>query len=178
MKDFHTSLKVVTETLVCHRLLRQNPEKPLRKLCKAIHSKRPSINQDRTLKHAYITHRKGRKRDTEKRKWGNKQKTSNKMTGSSSDDSVAKNPPAVQDTLRPPGGKMPWRKKWQPTPVFLPRKAHGQRSRGSYRPWGCKKLDRTEQLSTHLYDTKSLSDRQGKRKRDKNRKLFASRSVD
>lgn len=46
-----------------------------RKLCKAIHSKRPSINQDRTLKHAYITHRKGRKRDTGKRKWGNKQKT-------------------------------------------------------------------------------------------------------
>ena len=134
MKDFHTSLKVVTETLVCHRLLRQNPEKPLRKLCKAIHSKRPSINQDRTLKHAYITHRKGRKRDTEKRKWGNKQKTSNKMTGSSSDDSVAKNPPAVQDTLRPPGGKMPWRKKWQPTPVFLPRKAHGQRSLAGYSP--------------------------------------------
>ena len=28
-----------------------------------------------------------------------------------------------------------WRRKWQPTPVFLPRKFHGQRSRASYSPW-------------------------------------------
>ena len=90
---------------------------------------------------------------------------------------MVKNPSAnAIDARDPRVGKIPWSR--SPTPVFLPRKAHGQRSRGSYRPWGCKKLDRTEQLSTHLYDTKSLSDRQGKRKRDKNRKLFASRSVD
>ena len=52
-----------------------------------------------------MTHRKDRIRDTGKRKRGNKQKTSNKMAGSSPDDSVVKNPPAVQDTLRSLGGE-------------------------------------------------------------------------
>ena len=33
-------------------------------------------------------------------------------------------------------GKIPWRKKWQPTPVFLPGKPHGQRSLAGYSPWG------------------------------------------
>ena len=32
-------------------------------------------------------------------------------------------------------GKIPWRKKWQPTPVFLPGKSHGQRSLARYSPW-------------------------------------------
>ena len=36
-----------------------------------------------------------------------------------------------------------WRRKWQPTPVFLPGKAHGQRSLAGYRPWGRKDLDTT-----------------------------------
>ena len=35
-------------------------------------------------------------------------------------------------------GKIPWRRKWQPTPVFLPRESHGQRSLTGYSPWGCK----------------------------------------
>ena len=35
-------------------------------------------------------------------------------------------------------GKIPWRKKWQPTPVFLPGKSHGQRSLAGYSPWDCK----------------------------------------
>ena len=34
--------------------------------------------------------------------------------------------------------KIPWRRKWQPTPVFLPRESHGQRSLAGYGPWGCK----------------------------------------
>ena len=34
--------------------------------------------------------------------------------------------------------KIPWRKKWQPTPVFLPAKSHGQRSLTGYSPWGFK----------------------------------------
>ena len=34
--------------------------------------------------------------------------------------------------------KIPWRRKWQPTPVYLPGESHGQRSLVSYRPWGCK----------------------------------------
>ncbi|KAB0339956.1 hypothetical protein FD754_023520 [Muntiacus muntjak] len=33
-------------------------------------------------------------------------------------------------------GKIPWRRKWQPTPVFLPRKSHGWRSLAGYSPWG------------------------------------------
>ena len=32
-------------------------------------------------------------------------------------------------------GKIPWRRKWQPTPVFLPGKFHGQRSLAGYSPW-------------------------------------------
>ena len=44
-------------------------------------------------------------------------------------------------------GKIPWRRKWQPTPVFLPGKAHGQRSLEVCGLWGCKELDTTEQLS-------------------------------
>ena len=34
--------------------------------------------------------------------------------------------------------KMPWRRKWQPTPVFLPREFHGQRSLASYHLQCCK----------------------------------------
>ena len=45
-------------------------------------------------------------------------------------------------------GKIPWSRKWQPTPVFLPGKFHGQRSLVGYSPWGHKELDTTEQLST------------------------------
>ena len=37
-------------------------------------------------------------------------------------------------------GKIPWRRKWQPTAVFLPRKSHGQRSLAGYSPWGHKKV--------------------------------------
>ena len=46
-------------------------------------------------------------------------------------------------------GKIPWRRVWQPTPVFLPGKSYGQRSLVGYSPRGCKELDMTEQLSTH-----------------------------
>ena len=35
-------------------------------------------------------------------------------------------------------GNIPWRRKWQPTPVFLPGKSHGQRSLADYSPWGHK----------------------------------------
>jgi len=33
-------------------------------------------------------------------------------------------------------GKIPWSRKWQTTPVFLPEKFHGQRSLAGYNPWG------------------------------------------
>ena len=44
--------------------------------------------------------------------------------------------------------KIPWRRKWQPTQVFLPGKFHGQRSLVSYSPWGRKESDMTEATNT------------------------------
>ena len=43
-------------------------------------------------------------------------------------------------------GKIPWRRKWQPTPVLLPRKFHGWRSLVGYSPWGHEESDMTERL--------------------------------
>ena len=40
--------------------------------------------------------------------------------------------------------KIPWRKVWQPTPVFLPGKSLGQRSLAGYSPWGRKESKMTE----------------------------------
>ena len=39
-----------------------------------------------------------------------------------------------------------WRRQWQPTPVFLPGKSHGQRSLKGYSSWGLKESDTTERL--------------------------------
>ena len=49
--------------------------------------------------------------------------------------------------------KIPWRREWQPTPVFLPAESHGQRSRATvgYSPWGRKELDVTE-VTEHAPD--------------------------
>ena len=57
-------------------------------------------------------------------------------------DSVVKNPPArAGDAGSIPGsGKIPRRRKWQPTPVFLPGKSHGQRRLVGYSQWGRKRV--------------------------------------
>ena len=47
-------------------------------------------------------------------------------------------------------GKIPWRRKWQSTPVLLPGKSHGRRSLVGYSPWGQKELDTTERLHFHF----------------------------
>ena len=44
--------------------------------------------------------------------------------------------------------KIPWRRKWHPTPEFVPGKSHGQRSLVGYSPQGCKELYMTDQLNT------------------------------
>ena len=44
-------------------------------------------------------------------------------------------------------GKIPWRRKWQLTPVFLPGKSHGQRNLVGYSSWGHKESDMTERLN-------------------------------
>ena len=49
-------------------------------------------------------------------------------------------------------GKIPWRRKWQPTPVFLPRKSLGQRSLVGYSPWCCKRV-RHDWAHTHTHPT-------------------------
>ena len=45
-------------------------------------------------------------------------------------------------------GKIPWRRKWQRTPIFLTGKFHGQRSLVGYSPWGHKESDSTEYTTT------------------------------
>ena len=47
-------------------------------------------------------------------------------------------------------GKIPWRREWLPTPVFLPEEFHGQRSLMGYCPWGCKETDTTERLTLKI----------------------------
>ena len=48
------------------------------------------------------------------------------------------------------GQEISWKKKWQPTPVFLPGKSH-ESSLVGYSPWICKELDTTERLSIHAH---------------------------
>ena len=65
---------------------------------------------------------------------------------------------AVQETLKtllqhhdPWVRKIPWRRRWQPTPVFLPGESHGRRSLVGYSPRGGKELDMTERLHFHFH---------------------------
>ena len=51
---------------------------------------------------------------------------------------TVKNLPAMQTCFDPWIGKIPWRREWLPTPVFLPGESHGQRSLVGYSPWGPK----------------------------------------
>ena len=65
--------------------------------------------------------------------------------------SVWKNSPAKQETqfwslVR----KIPWRREWQPTPVFLPAKSHGWRNLEGCSPWCRWGLERTERLHFHF----------------------------
>ena len=55
-------------------------------------------------------------------------------------------------------GKIPWRRKWQRTPVFLPRKFHGWRSLVGYSPRGHKESDTTERLHFHFHFLLELRD--------------------
>ena len=48
--------------------------------------------------------------------------------------------------------KITWRRKWQPTPVFLPEESHRQRTLSGCSPWGRKDSDTTERLSPHTHD--------------------------
>ena len=54
----------------------------------------------------------------------------------------------MQETMRhrfdPWVGKIPWRRAWQATPVFLPGESHGQRNLVGYSPWGLTVSDMTK----------------------------------
>ena len=52
--------------------------------------------------------------------------------------SVKNLPANAGDTGDPWVRKIPWGREWQPTPIFLPGKSHGQRSLVGYSPWGCR----------------------------------------
>ena len=55
---------------------------------------------------------------------------------------MIKNPSAnAGNTSSIPGpGKIPLKRKWQPAPIFLPGKSHGQRSLVGYSPWGSERI--------------------------------------
>ena len=62
---------------------------------------------------------------------------------------MVNNPPAnARDVKRnrfsPWVRKIPWKKEWLLTPVFLPRESLGWGSLAGYSPWGCKESDMTE----------------------------------
>ena len=53
-------------------------------------------------------------------------------------------------------GKIPWRRKWQPTLVLLPGKFHGWRSLTGYSPWDRKESDMTEYLTSYHWKEKAI----------------------
>ena len=66
---------------------------------------------------------------------------------------VVKNLPAMLEMqktwVQSLGQEDPWRRAWQPMPVFLPGESHRLRSLAGYSPLGCKSRTRLKQLSTH-----------------------------
>ena len=54
----------------------------------------------------------------------------------------------------PSVGKIPWSRKWQPTPVFLPGKFHAQRCLAGCRPWGRREPDTAEQTHSTQPDAR------------------------
>ena len=59
-------------------------------------------------------------------------------------------------TFNPWVQKIPWRTKWQPTPVFIPGKFHEQRSLEVYSLWGRKESNITERLRMHVLLDKEI----------------------
>ena len=53
-------------------------------------------------------------------------------------------------------GKIPWRRTWQPTPVFSPGRSHGRRSLVGCSQWGHRDSDTTERLHFHFHQQKWL----------------------
>ena len=58
----------------------------------------------------------------------------------------------------PWAGKIPWSRKWQPTPVLLPGKSHGQKSTVGYSPWDHKHWDTSEWLSAQWVEARGAAE--------------------
>ena len=72
--------------------------------------------------------------------------------------SVVKSLPAEQKMwVQSMGQENPWRRKWQSTPVFLPRKPHGQRSLMGYRLWGLQRVAHDLATITRFYLETSIA---------------------
>ena len=71
--------------------------------------------------------------------------------------SAVKNPPIRHKRcgFHPWVRKIPWRRAWEPNPVFLSEESHGQRSLVGYSPWGCKESDMIEETE-HARLTRSF----------------------
>ena len=54
--------------------------------------------------------------------------------------------------------KIPWKREWLPTPVFLPVEFHGQRSLAGHSSWGLKESDMTEWLTSLHNNTKKMGE--------------------
>ena len=67
-----------------------------------------------------------------------------------------KSPPANAGRFKRCGfnpwvGKIPSRRAWKPTLVFMPAESHGQRTLAGCSPWGRKESDTTEQARAHTH---------------------------
>ena len=82
-----------------------------------------------------------------------KNKNKNKKTGRNLNETeMATFTKKGRPTFDPWVRKISWKRKWQPTPVFLLGKSHGRRNLVGYSPWGRKESDTTEWLHRlHLY---------------------------
>ena len=65
---------------------------------------------------------------------------------------MVKNLPAMWKAwVQSMGGKIPWRRKWQPTTVFLPGESYGQKSRVGYKPWDCNRAGHNRATKQQLH---------------------------
>ena len=63
------------------------------------------------------------------------------LSSESGEESTSQSRRCKRHRLNPWVGKIPWNRKWQSTPVFLPGRFHGQRNLADSSPWGLKALD-------------------------------------
>ena len=92
------------------------------------------------------------------------------------DGSMIKNPPGNAGDAGDLGS-IPWRRKSQSTPIFLPGTSHGQRGLVSYSPWGHKESDTTEHACSWNHFT-VISAKKGKRWSKKNLTCWVARQND